>query len=482
MSIYMSSNPVDWGLLDGVYIDESAPPPSVTGVPTGVAICIGQFERGSNGLQPVGSTGQLYQLYGNNLTYSGQKSLQNKKFGLLKVVRVVASDAVAGSHTFLNASPSSAVIFTALWKGVYGNNITVKIEAGSIGGKKYTVHDGNANSPWPDEVYDNVSIATLISSLAFANSNLVVPSVVSTAQEPANIAATALGSGSDGTIADTDYQTAIAKTEIAGAGNIVFLDAYNATRRGYLKTSMANTTDKMSVLAGVAAESVATSLTNVSSCRDTDGRLIYVFPFVYTTIGGVSTLINGASFYAAMLSQIAPNIDPAYAANTQYLSGIESLELDLTRSDYISLAAGGISAFEMDADIGPKVKSGVVTQIANSSKIMVFRRRMADFIVQSLGKYLKNWQNAPNSERNRVSVNGAITSFNSLLENSQLVPKDSEVQTGKASIIDTKSLNTDDSIAAGYFKILYKRRIYSSMRYIVLQAEIGESVVVTEQG
>jgi len=218
----------------------------------------------------------------------------------------------------------------------------------------------------------------------------------------------------------------------------------------------------------------------VGTCRDTDGRLVYAFPWVYTTIGGVSTEVSPASFYAALLSQIAPNIDPAYAANTQYLSGIESLSLDLQRSDYITLAAAGISAFEIDADIGPKVKSGVVTQIVNSSKIMVFRRRMADYLVQSLAKFLKNYENAPNSADARTQAGGGITAFNRLLETSGMVPKDSEVQGGKASIVDTNSLNTDDSIALGYFKILYRRRIYSSMRYIVLQAEIGESVVVTE--
>lgn len=482
MSIYESSNPVDWGSLDGIYIDETAPPPSVTGVPTGVAILVGQFQRGSDQLQSVGSTGQLYQLYGNNLTYKGNKALQNKKFGLLKVIRVVASDAVAASATLPGTSAVTIMTASALWKGVYGNNITVKIENGSIGGKKYTIHDGNANAAFPDEVYDNVSVATVVSSGVFANSNLVVMTVNSTASEPTNQAATALASGTDGTVANTDYQTAIAHSEIAGAGNILFLDDYNSTRSGYLKTSMANTTDKMAVIAGVAGDSVATAVTAVASDRDTDGRLIYAFPYVYTTIGGISTLVNAASFYAALLSQIAPNIDPAYAANTQYLSGIEALELQLTRADYIALAAAGISAFEMDADIGPKIKSGVVTQIANSSKIMVFRRRMADFIVQSLGKFLKNWQNAPNSQENRTNVAGSISAFNRLLETSSLVPKDSEVLTGKASIIDTKSLNTDDSVAAGYFKILYKRRIYSSMRFIVLQAEIGESVVVTEQG
>jgi hypothetical protein len=55
------------------------------------------------------------------------------------------------------------------------------------------------------------------------------------------------------------------------------------------------------------------------------------------------------------------------------------------------------------------------------------------------------------------------------------------VKTGKAKLVDTESFNTDASIAAGFFKILWRQRIFSSMRYIVLQAEIGESVVVTEQ-
>ncbi len=113
---------------------------------------------------------------------------------------------------------------------------------------------------------------------------------------------------------------------------------------------------------------------------------------------------------------------------------------------------------------------------------MVFRRRMADFLMQSLAKYLKNYQNAPNSSANQTQAGGGIVAFNRQLENDGLVPKDAEVQSGKASVIDTKSLNTDDSIANGYFKILYRRRIYSSMRFIVLQADISTSVVVTEVG
>ena len=47
--------------------------------------------------------------------------------------------------------------------------------------------------------------------------------------------------------------------------------------------------------------------------------------------------------------------------------------------------------------------------------------------------------------------------------------------------MDTESANTDDVVAQGKFIILYKRRLFSSMRFIILRAEIGTGVVVTEQ-
>ncbi len=252
MSIFYSTNPNDWAALDGIYIDEVTPPPSVVGVPTNVACIVGQFERGSTAMQSVGSPGDLYELYGNNLNYSGPVALQNKKFGALNVVRVVASSGgAAATHSFLNASSSSAIVFTALWEGAYGNNLQVTIAAGTTTGSKYTVHDGNPNAVFPDEVYDNVVITGIAASNPFAVSNLIVGTPMRTNQgEPATISATSLSSGSDGSIADTDYQTAIALTQVDNSCNVLFLDSYNSARNGYLKTSMAATEDKMAIVAG----------------------------------------------------------------------------------------------------------------------------------------------------------------------------------------------------------------------------------------
>lgn len=486
MGIFNSSNPTDWTLLDGIYIDDTSPPPSVTGVPTSVAILVGQFERGSPSLQSVGSTGQLYELYGNNVGYSGNVALQNKSFGLLKIIRVVASDALNASYNLLSAAPATIITLTALWAGQYGNKLKVTVAAGSLVGVKITVADTNPNSVWQNEVYDNVLVTAAGFNQAaltklFINSNLVSATLVAVTASPAVLPATSLAGGSDGTVADTDYQNSIvSQSQSTLAGNMLFLDEYTSVRNGYLQVSMAATTDKMAILAGQPGDSVTTAIADVANSRDSDGRMIYSYPYVFTTIGSTSTLVNPASFYAALLSQIAPQIDPAYAANTQYLGGIDSLDGDLQRSDYINLMAAGISAFEFDADIGMKIKSGIVTQIADSSKLMVFRRRMTDYIIQSLARFMKNYQNGLNSLQNRKESGNAISAFNTLLENSGVVPKDTEVTSGKASLIDTTSLNTDASVAAGKFIVIYKRRIYSSMRFIVLQTEIGESVVVTE--
>lgn len=480
MGIFRSTNPTEFDAVDGIVINESAPAPNIKGVSTNIVILVGQFQRGPLTLTEVSSIGELHEIFGKS-NASGNAALKNKKFSRLRIVRAAAAAAATATATLDDGADTDIIKFDAKQgPGAYGNSIQVKIEAGTTAGKKYTITDTNSGSVMLEEIYDDVLIANVVANKTFANSKLVTATVLATTAQPANQAATGLASGSDGTIADTDYQAAIARCEIERAGNILFLDSYNATRNGYLKSHAAEMQDKMCILAGPVATSVASSITAVANLRDADGRLIYAFPWVKTVIDGVEQLTCPASWYASLLSQTGPHVDPAFAANTQFLSGITGLEYQLKRSEYIQLMNAGISAFEYDSDIGYKIKSGVVTQISNSSKIMVFRRRMADYLTDSAGLFLKNYQNGVNSKENRTEAGGGIKRFVKAQEDAKILPKDADVASGKAKLIDTESLNTNDSIAAGYFRILWKQRIFSSNRFIVLQAEIGESVVVTE--
>lgn len=478
MGIFRSTDPTTWDDVDGIVIAESAPSPNVQGVAANIAIMVGQFQRGDFLMREVGSIGEIHERYGKSLTHKGNLALKNKKFGRLKLIRVEATSAAAASKAF-QSSTTDRITFSAKYKGAYGNNIYVTIANGTDSGKKYTIEDRNDYAVLPTEVYDNIEIADIDAS-TFAASKLITAVVNSSAAEPSNAAATALASGSDGSLVNADYEAAIAKAAVEASGNILFLDEYNATRSGYLKQHAADTQDKMVIVCGAEDDEAADAITDVASYRDADGRIIYAYPWVLTSINGSDTYQQPACWYASLMSQIAPNIDPAFAGNTQYLPGMTGLKLALSRADYIQLKDAGISAFELDADVGFKVKSGVVTQIADSSKITVTRRRMTDFLTYSAAKFLKAYQNAVNSKSNRTAVKAAILAFIQRLENEGMLPRDSDVNSGVAKSVDTESLNTDDSIAAGFFKIRWRQRLFSSMRFIVIEAEIGESVVVTE--
>lgn len=481
MSIFRSTDPTTWDDVDGIIINESAPAPNVAGVAANIGILVGQAERGLSQLTEIGSIGEFFELFGKNDSFGMNKSLKNKKFGRLRVIRVVAAAAVQAKEEFASSSVDRIRFKAKQGKGAFGNAIQVKIEAGSSSGKKYTVKDTTPGSVMLQEVYDNVVITEIATKLNFSGSLLIEVEVLSSAAEPDNAAFTALAGGADGTVADSDYETAIALAAIEGAGNFLFLDEYSSARNGYLELHAAETQDKMVILCGAENDSVSAAIADVANYRDVDGRIIYAFPYVQTSIGGVLVYQNPASWLASILTQTAPQVDPAFTKNAQFLVGVTALKYALTRAQYINLKDAGICSFEYDQEIGFKVKSGVVTQIADSSKVTILRRRMADYLTNSVGKFLKNYQNAVNSKENRSLVKGSILGFVQSLQNDGILPKDSEVKTGKATLVDTESANTDSSIAAGFFKIIWKQRIYSAMRYIVLSAEIGESVVVTEQ-
>lgn len=475
MGIFRTNNPLEYAEVDGIVIDERSPAPNIQGVGTGTAILVGQFQRGSYEMQRMASIKDFHEKYGKT-SYLGNIQLKNKKFSSLKIIRVEATGSAKAELTC-----DGKIKFIAKYKGSYGNSLKVKIEAGSVSGKKYTISDTNsgASEVFPDEVYDNVEITS--ASTAFVNSKLIDVTIVSSAAEPVNQAETSLASGLEGTIADTDYEAAIAKAAVEAAGNILFIDEYNDIRNGYLKVHAGLTEDKMVICSGPITDGVAQAVADTALLRDTQGRIIYAFNWVQTTVDGVPTYTSPAAWYASILSQTAPNVDPSYAGNTTFLFGVTGLKLTMTRDEYIQLMQAGVSAFEYDSDIGFKIKSGVVTQIADSSKLTVLRRRMADYLTYSIARFLKVYQGDINSKDKRTAVKSAITSWIQQQENLGILPKDSEVLDGKAKLVDTETENTNDTIAQGKFFILYKQRIFSSMRFIVLKAEIGESVVVKEQ-
>ena len=134
MGIFRTNNPLQYDEVDGIVIDETAPSPSIKGVGTGVAILMGQFERGPLTLQSMGSSAEILETYGKSDVFLGSIALKNKKFSALKIARVVASDAVAATLTFDDGAATDIIKFDAKFKGVYGNSIKVTIYLSGRGG------------------------------------------------------------------------------------------------------------------------------------------------------------------------------------------------------------------------------------------------------------------------------------------------------------------------------------------------------------
>lgn len=485
MGIYRTSDPTQFDDVDGIIVDESAPAPSIQGVPANVVALVGQFERGPvEVLTSVGSIGEFHEIFGKSSTFSGNKELKNKRFGRLKVIRVAVTGAAKATLNLDDGAVTDLLQLDALYEGAYGNSLSVVVSAGTVSGKKLTITDLGANAVLGAEVYDNLDMTTQTAasiSQLFKNSKLVKATFLSASAALADLSATPLAGGANGTVADTDYEAAIAIAEEERSCNALWSDKYNSVIKGYLKTHAASTRDKMVILSTDSVDDDAdAALADVTTFRDTEGRIIYAWNALETTIDGIKEYTSPASWVASILSNTAPNIDPAFAGNVQYTQGASAIRHKISRAKYIELKEAGIAGFENDRDLGIKLKSGIVTQILSSSKVTILRRRMADWYSDSVALFLKNFQNAPNTQAQRNLVKGQILGWDNLQIAAGLLPGDDEVQDGKARVVDVDSLNTNDSIAAGYFKILAKRRIYSSMRFIVFQIEIGESVVVTE--
>jgi len=476
MGSFRTNDPTQFDDIDGIIIDEQDPPSAITGAAANVAIMVGQFQRGPTDLSlPLGSIGEFHEVYGKS-TFSGNKQLKNKKFGALRLIRVLPAGADKATLT-----ADTKIKFDAKYVGAYGNNLKVTIAAGSNVGRKYTFSDTNVNSVLPVEIYDDVEIAAIVPA-TFAGSRLVDVTVLSTASEPANQVATPLAAGDDGALTNTDYEAAIEKAGVEKAGNVLFLDSYNATRNGYLKNHASTYENKMVIVCGPEVQVKADAILDVANYRDNAGNIIYAWPYVQTTIDGALEWTPPAAWLASIFTQTSPHVALSFTNNAQFLSGITDLKYKESRNGFVSLDAAGVCSLELDPDIGFLVKNAIVTQLINSAKRTILRRRMTYYLTDSIAAFLKNYQNAVNSTAKRSEVKAAILSFDTRLVQEGILPGANDVKDGAPLLVDTESLNTDAVIASGMFKILYKRRIFSSMRYIVLQAQIGETVVVTEAG
>lgn len=226
-----------------------------------------------------------------------------------------------------------------------------------------------------------------------------------------------------------------------------------------------------------------------------DQRVIYCFPgantFVpiigrrglaggkgFTSSGNVDVGADG--FMASILSQLPPEENPGQL--TPFLAGVNSLETSAnaqgyTIVDYTLFRGNGIAALRMD-DGNAIFQSGVTSVDPGTYPNLrnIARRRMADFIQDTLARRLKAFGKKLSTNARRKAITSEIRNF----MNGLVSKNNPAFQRISAFSIDDSAGNTPDTLAQGIFRIILKTRTLASLDAIVLETTIGESVQIDE--
>jgi len=223
-----------------------------------------------------------------------------------------------------------------------------------------------------------------------------------------------------------------------------------------------------------------------------DERVFYCYPQVQTYVpaialkglaGGYGFTANGIidtgadSLLASVLSQLAPEENPGQENPfTDSALALESSSnaAGFVEADYRAFKAAGICAPRF-SDGKMFFQSGVTSSL-NPSRTTIARRRMADFIQDSIARAGVRYGKKLNRPDIRTAFVTEIINFMDALV-SETNPA---LQRIDSYSLDTKTGNTPALIARGLYRLLLNARTLSSLDAIVLQTAIGPSVVVTE--
>ena len=472
--VFRTDNPLLYRQLDGIIVTEKNPPPTVVSAGTNNCVFIGQFERGpENEPYYLSSISELNTLFGSNQLYSGNKALRLKRWSNIYVTRVVATGATKASLTL----DTDKLTVTAKYKGKYGNNIKITIAQGTdTGTQKLTASEGDIT-----EIFDNIDFAGKsddeLASI-FASSTLIVVTSAHATTDPTNASDQSLTGGTDGSASANDYKTAIEASNVNVSGKIFFTDDQSAGVKAALANFVKVEQNGQCILGPENLNtSVADAITDYDTNADRSGRVLYAYNPVKFNVQGVITEESPVYLMASILSNTPPHISPASASVTRYTETAIGVKYNLSRAQLIQLKNAGIMGFEDDPDLGIKP----VSADTQNPEMSVLRRRMSDFYINSITRYLKHYQNEPITALNKQAIIASITSFDATLVDNGVVPSNDEVREGLAFSVVIDGVTSPAEERENLLKIRLERRLYASAKYLVLQTIISEkAVIVTE--
>jgi hypothetical protein len=153
---------------------------------------------------------------------------------------------------------------------------------------------------------------------------------------------------------------------------------------------------------------------------------------------------------------------------------LEDIGVTLDIDFYRAFKAAGIAAPIVDEDDGPQYQSGVTSSLVSGRETLA-RRKMADFIQDSLARLGKPFSKKLNRRSNRDAVTSRFDSFLSGLRSLTAL----ELQRIENFAIDDEQGNTPERLALGIAIWLTTVRTLSSLDALVIRTEIGPNAIIS---
>lgn len=225
-------------------------------------------------------------------------------------------------------------------------------------------------------------------------------------------------------------------------------------------------------------------------------RVVYCYPAVQTFVPAIAAAgvsggegftkdgiidLGSDGFLIGVCSRLPPEQNPGQL--TDYMGGAIGIERNnpdvqkLSINDYKAFRSSGICAPRPDS--GTMVFQSGVTSVdpgVQPNLRNIARRRMADFIQDSIARRLKAYGKKLSTRTARAGIVSEIRAFATQL----LSPGNAAAQRIDGFSLDPVSGNTPETLALGVFRIILNVRTLASLDAIVLQSTVGEGVDVTE--
>lgn len=497
--VWFTSNPADYEDLPGLYINEKDPPGAIKGRRVNVVGFAGKCVRGPLTPQVINSPERFEEIYGGRDYITGGtlvgevwKALLNKGFGKVVVQRAAAAAAVAGTRVLPNAVPTTIATATAssvgAWSLSANGGPTVSVEAATDGdATKWNARVKYKGKEW---LHENLNTQSGYDNLAEVQGSdtYALPILLTKNADgrPVNAADLALSTvaGADGTIAASDYSTAI--TAIANYQGVnVCLVPENAVTQTTLNSTIvtlaAAANDRIFLTwSGTHGQSVATEVTAVGTHITTrSDRIVWCFNSAKTIDPVTGLKIDTAPhvWLASVLAQTDVDIHPGSHETAKFLAGIAELRNEsLSRQDLIDMQAAGITALEKLPDEF-LFRSAVTTSLV-SGRTEITRRRMADYLQLSASDRLKYYVKTKNTLERRTQMIGELVDFTTGLQKAGRVVDNDDADLGPA--IKVASVSTSAERGRGLEKVSWQVRLVSHMLAVVLETSIGTGLTIAK--